>query len=161
MPVDKNLVYAYGNENDTFKKNCLLYRSEDGGITWQREFMSFSSPGRISKMFKNDRNIFAISSQSQLICRGIDRNIIRNPARFPTNRDFEIVHNPVSDILTITNPGTILEARVYTLNGGLLNSVKTNQKKVSLQLSHLPAGVYVVSCKMKNKKSKQLFYKLH
>lgn len=161
LPVDKNLVYAYGNENDTFKKNCLFYKSGDGGSTWQREFMSFKSPGRISKMFKNDSDIYAVSSQGQLLCLDIGRNIIRKPAKISKSKDCKIFHNPVSDVLIISNPETILEARVYTLNGDLLSSIKTHQKKVSLQLSHLPAGVYICSYKMKYKISKQLFCKIH
>lgn len=74
-----------------------------------------------------------------------------------TNLKFIIIPNPAKDYLTIQTNEVINEFSIFDLNGRLLKSKKTNDKKINI--SDLNRGVYFIKIKSENKTSQEKFIK--
>ncbi|KOS05180.1 hypothetical protein AM493_03370 [Flavobacterium akiainvivens] len=67
--------------------------------------------------------------------------------------------NPVSDVLNITNENAIDTVEIYNLIGQLIYTAKPAQNNVSVNVSNLNAGVYIVNTSAKGKQTSQRIIK--
>lgn len=60
--------------------------------------------------------------------------------------------NPVTDFVRITAPEIISDLKIYHLTGALVKDYQVNRRNVELNISDLPANLYVVKATMRNGK---------
>ena len=157
FPIDINLVYAYGFKYDQYQKYAVIWKSEDGGETWQTETLPFFLAGEISQMLRYENYVYAVTSQGKIIRLQVeDFNISDNVL---INNDFKLYPNPGTDKVYVSSPENISDINIYSLSGKQIKNIKPNKKEISINISVLTQGVYIINCKTESDIKSQLFIK--
>ena len=158
FPVDIDLVYAYGFIYDQYHKHAVIWKSEDGGQTWQTETLSFFLPGEISQMLRYENYVYAVASQGEIIRLQMEE--LNIPDNILINNDFELYPNPVKDKVYLSSPENISYVSIYSLDGKQIKNIRPDKKEMSINISFLPQGAYIINCKTESGiKSKLLIKK--
>ncbi|WP_334124346.1 T9SS type A sorting domain-containing protein [Empedobacter brevis] len=73
--------------------------------------------------------------------------------------DVRIYPNPVVDILNIETDVNKNSIKIIDLTGKIIESYTINEKKISVQVNHLPKGIYIVEVENENGKTNSKFIK--
>ncbi|WP_312556289.1 T9SS type A sorting domain-containing protein [Empedobacter brevis] len=73
--------------------------------------------------------------------------------------DVRIYPNPVVDILNIETDVNKNSIKIIDLTGKTIESYTINEKKISVQVNHLPKGIYIVEVENENGKTNSKFIK--
>ena len=71
----------------------------------------------------------------------------------------KIYPNPVVDILNIETDVNKNSIKIIDLTGKIIESYTINEKKISVQVNHLPKGIYIVEVENENGKTNSKFIK--
>jgi len=134
-----------------------IYRTSDGGLTWQVEWTGSCFPASPLLMTSPDTiytgTIFAYSTSS-ILCNAVG-TIVGDPP-FPEmvidDKDFILVPNPADDKVTLSfeeSPGRMLTIDLYNLLGQPVQHFMTKAGEagdnlITLDVAGLPEGIYIV-----------------
>ncbi len=157
LPINENLLFAYGYEFNSYQKSAVVWKSINGGKSWEEEILPVKLQGHITYMKWNENNVLAITSQGAIIRTQLEDLATRiSDAEKPK---LQIYPNPASNTLIISNLHKKSEIVIYSLNGQLIKSFNSNNLEITINISTLPSGIYLLHCKSEIENVNVLFYK--
>ena len=139
--VDANTGYNLGASYDCTGVGGKLFKTIDGGSTWNKELIPRDSI--LGMYFTSATNGYAVGSNGAIIKYGIPPSLVNN-----VNNDSKIIvyPNPANDILNINvgNTSEMVEVMLYDMIGQVFEtkSFDISPKVISLPVDKLSTGLY-------------------
>ncbi len=150
LPVDENILLAYGFKRDGFEQFAIIWKSVNGGLSWTEEKLPFQIPGSIEKITLTENSIFAFVSQGQILRTSLGALTLKEERSHALN--LVVYPNPTNDFLRIRHDlDDKIEMNFFSLQGQLIETTLLNEQEANLDISHLKPGIYVVKIIIKKK----------
>lgn len=140
-PVNPNIVYGAARINGI--DNVRIVRSLDGGETWHiiyEEEIAGSSGARDMHIYKDQLVIYTYS-QGVFFLDLKSFTDIDSPTLASR---LTVYPNPATTEVSVRSHSIIREATLYNMQGQLLKRIYPDQAEVTIEVSALPAGMYMV-----------------
>lgn len=156
--------------NSDFTKFIIQRYSKTMSLIWSKEFnldIKYVKINPIKMLPTNDGGIllhcttvenldrklrlFKISKEGEIISSAVETESLKN------NR-FNIFPNPASNVITIEGFSEVVKVDIYSLHGTYIESKTVDSN--TIDISHLPNGMYILDIKTKSKSEKHKFIKI-
>lgn len=153
---DYIVAITYGGEHNDEIIDFTLRYSNDAGVTWQQVpyqdlLYIFSDQKNATVDFNGDTaDVYIGTYDLGILKYTINFDALANPI-FDSKKEYDILPNPVEDILTIQTLKNVSDLSVYDLQGKKVEVDKLSAN--SIDVSRLSKGVYIVKIKNDDKEA--------
>lgn len=143
--LQTNSDYMYVHNGNSTESPLFEGGTINGNNNPGPTFTSTDASGAITVEFVSDGRGVAYGWEATIVC-----DSVLGIEDISNSKDITVYPNPTSSVLNIDAKKEIISVKLNDVSGKSILSKKSNALKETLNIQHLPKGIYILTVEMKN-----------